>query len=136
MIGQARSRSTFLELTLDSATTGVDSTRLSVGVRIVPTDSTVDAMSSLMLVAVVFEDSVPYRSLVGGDTAYARFCARAVIGDTWGTPLTLQFGTDYDTVLSAPVGNWSLSHLGVAVFVQDTSNMRVLQSAGKLRFTN
>lgn len=136
MVEQARSRNTVLEMSLDSATTEVDSIQLSIGVHIPPTDSTVNAMGSLMLVAVVYEDSVPYRSLVGGDTAYARFCARSVIGDTWGVPVTLRLGTDYDTVLTAPVGNWSRSHLGAAVFVQDTSNMRVLQSVGKLRFTN
>lgn len=135
MIGQARSLTTVLEMSLDSATTRLDSTELSIGVRITPTDSAVDTMSSLMLVAVVYEDSVPYVSMLG-DTAYARFCARCVIGDTWGVPLTLRLGTDYDTVLTTPLGAWNRSHLGAAVFVQDTSSLRVLQSVGRPRLTD
>jgi hypothetical protein len=133
MIGQARSLTTVLEMSLDSATTRLDSTQIRIGVHITPTDSAVDAMGSLMLVAVVIEDSAPYSSL-SGDTAYARFCARGVIGGTWGVPVALHFGTDFDTVLTTPASTWNPSHLGAAVFVQDTSNLRVLQSVGKLRF--
>ena len=136
MFGQARSLTTVMEMSLDSATTRLDSTKLSIGVHITPTDSTVNAMNSLMLVAVVYEDSAPYASALGGDTAYARFCARCVVGDTWGVPLKLHFGADYDTVLTAPLGVWNRSHLGAVVFVQDTSNLRVFQSKGKLRFGN
>ena len=136
MIQQARSRTTILEMSLDSATTRLDSTELSIGVHITPTDSAVDALSSLMLVAVVFEDSAPFYSALRQDTAYVPLCARRVIGDTWGIPLTLRLGADYDTVLSTPLGDWNRTRLGAAVFVQDTSNMRVLQSVGKLRFTN
>ncbi len=135
MIGQARSLTTVLEMSLDSATTRLDTAEVRIGVRITPTDSAVDTMSSLMLVAVVYEDSVPYFSMLG-DTAYARFCARRVIGDTWGVPLMLRFGSDFDTVLTTPLGAWERSRLGIAVFVQDTSSLRVLQSAGKTRLGN
>ncbi len=136
MIGQARSLTTVLEMSLDTATTRLDSMRLSLGVHITPTDSTVDAMRGLMLVALVYEDSAPYYSILRRDTAYARFCARRVIGDTWGIPLQLRFGQEYDTVLSTPLGAWNRSRLGAAVFVQDTSSLRVLQSVGKQRLGN
>lgn len=136
MVEQARSQKTILEMSLDSAATRLDSTELSVGVHITPTDSAVDAMASLMLVAVVFEDSAPYYSVLRQDTAYARFCARRVIGDTWGIPLALHLGADFDTVLTTPFGDWNRSRLGAAVFVQDTSSLRVLQSVGKLRIGN
>jgi hypothetical protein len=136
MIAGARSDSAVLEMSLDSVSTRVDSTELSIGVHITPTDSAVDAMDGLMLVAVVFEDSAPYYSVLRQDTAYVPFCARRVIGESWGIPLTLRFGTDFDTVLTTPLGNWNRSRLGVAVFVQDTSNLRVMQSVGKLRFGN
>ncbi len=136
MIGQARSLTTVMEMSLDSATTRLDSTELSIGVHITPTDSAVDKMKGLMLVAVVHEDSAPYYSMLQEDTAYARFCVRRVIGDTWGVPLTLSFGADFDTVLTTPLGAWERSRLGVAVFVQDTSSLRVMQSVGKLRLGN
>jgi hypothetical protein len=136
MVGQARSLTTVMEMSLDSATTRLDSTGLSIGVHITPTDSAVDAMSGLMLVAVVYEDSAPFFSALRQDTAYVRYCARCVIGDTWGVPLQLSFGQDYDTVLTAPLGAWNRSHLGAAVFVQDTSSLRVLQSVGIARFGN
>ena len=132
----ARSSPTVLEMSLDSATTTLDSTTMSVGVHITPTDSTLDAARGLMLVAVVFEDSAPYYSSLRNDTAYARFCAREVIGDTWGVPVSFKFGTDFDTVLTASIGSWRPEHLGVAVFVQDTATNRVLQSVGKRRFEN
>jgi len=115
MIGQARSRTTVIEMSLDSVATRLDSAELRVGVHITPTDSALDRMNGLMLVAVVFEDSARYSSF-GGDTAYARFCARRVIGDTWGVPLTLRFGSDFDTVLTTPLGAWERSRLGIAVF--------------------
>ena len=134
MIQEARSQNPVLEVSLDSSTTGVDSAQLRIGVHITPLDSAVDGMGSLMLVAVVYEDSAPYYSAVRGDTAYARFCARCVIGDTWGVPLKLRFGRDYDTVLATPLGDWNRSRLGAAVFVQDTSNLRVLWSVAKQRF--
>jgi hypothetical protein len=136
MIGQARSLTTVIEMALDSTTTRLDSAELSIGVHITPTDSAVDQMNGLMLVAVIYEDSAPYYSMLQGDTAYARFCVRRVIGDTWGVPLELHFGDDYDTVLSTPLGAWNRSHLGAAVFVQDTSSLRVLQSVGKTRLGN
>jgi len=136
MVGQARALTTVLEMSLDSATTRLDSTELSIGVHVTPTDSVVDRMNGLMLVAVVYEDSAPYYSMLRQDTAYARYCARRVIGDTWGIPLALRFGVNYDTVLTTPLGAWNRPHLGVAVFVQDTGSLRVLQSVGKTRLGN
>jgi hypothetical protein len=136
MIGQARSLTTAMEMSIDSATTRVDSSEVRVGVHITPTDSAVNSMKDLMLVAVVFEDSAPYYSALRGETAYAPYCARCVIGDTWGVPISLRLGVDYDTVLATPLGEWKKSHLGIAVFVQDTSSLRVLQSAGKQRLLN
>jgi len=133
-IPQARALGSVLVLSLDSATTGIDSTHLRIGVHITPTGTAVDSMSTLMLAAVIYEDSVPYISALSGDTAYARWCARSVIGDTWGVPLTLRFGSDFDTVLTATLGPWNRSRIGAAVFVQDTSNLRVLWSAAKRRF--
>lgn len=130
----ARSRPTVLEMSLDPVTTVLDSTTMSVGVHITPTDSSLDAARGLMLAAIVFEDSAPYYQPLGGDTAYARFCARKVLGDTWGVPVRFTFGTDFDTVLTTPIGSWRREHLGVAVFVQDTATNRVLQSVGKMRF--
>jgi hypothetical protein len=131
MVGQARSLTTAMEMSLDSTTTRVDSTELSIGVHITPTDSAVNTLSGLMLVAVIFEDSAPYYSFLQQDTAYVPYCVRSVIGDTWGVPLDLSFGEDYDTVLTAPLGTWNRAHLGAAVFVQDTSNLRILQSVGR-----
>jgi len=136
MVGQARSLTTAMEMSLDSATTRLGTTELSIGVHITPTNAAVDTMSGLMLVAVVYEDSAPYYSMLRQDTAYVRYCARRVIGDTWGVPLKLSFGQEYDTVLTTPLGAWNRSHLGAAVFVQDTSSLRVLQSVGKQRFGN
>jgi hypothetical protein len=133
-IQQARALGSILVVSLDSSTTGLDSTQMRLGVHITPTDTAVNSMSTLMLVAVVYEDSAPYISSLSGDTAYARFCARCVIGDTWGVPLKLRFGKDYDTVLTTPLGNWDRSRLGAAVFVQDTSNLRVMWSVARQRF--
>jgi hypothetical protein len=133
MVRRARSQTTVLELSLDPATTHLDSTELSIGVHIAPTDRAVDSMAGLMLVAVVYEDSAPY-VYVSGYTHYIRFCAREVIGGTWGIPLTIKLGADYDTVLTTPLGAWDRSRLGVAVFVQDTSNLIVIQSVTKRRF--
>jgi hypothetical protein len=132
MVRQARSLTTVLELSLVPALTRLDSTEVSIGVHITPTDSAVDSMAGLTLLAVACEDSAPY--LWGSDTHYVRFCAREAIGGTWGVPLALQLGTDYDTVLTAPLGAWDRSHLGAAVFVQDTSSLRVIQSVGRTRF--
>jgi len=144
MAGQARSVSSVLSMAIDTANTRVDSALVHVGIHITATDTSVDHISSLMLAAVVFEDSAPFKSLVGGDSLYARFCGRCVIGDTlgWGVPLKLHFGSDFDTVLTtAPwdtldgsVRHWNRSRLGVVVLVQDTSSLRVMQSVSKFRF--
>jgi hypothetical protein len=136
MIVGARAQPTVLEMWLDESTTRVvaDSQLVRVGVHINPTDSAVDRMENLMLTAVLFEDSIPYEShLHPGDTAYARMVVRRVIADTWGIPLSLGFGTEFDTTLEAMLGVWQLDRLGVAVFVQDTVKGEVLQSVGKRR---
>ncbi len=126
MVRNARSTTTVLELSLDSATTRLDATEVRIGIHIKPTDSAVDSIAGLMLVVVVYEDSVAYCSMSPADTHYIRFCARQVIGGTWGVPLKLRLGADYDTVITAPLDSWNRSHLGAAVFVQDTSNLCVL----------
>ena len=136
MIDGARARPTVLEMWLDESTTAVvaDSQLVRVGVHINPTDSAVDRMEDLMMVTVLFEDSIPYEShLHPGDTAYARMVVRKVIADTWGIPVSLGFGTEFDTTLEATLGAWRLDRLGVAVFVQDTVTREVLQSVGKQR---
>lgn len=79
MTDGARARKTFLELKLDS--TVIDSQRIAIQVHIEPTDSTVNEMTGLRLVAVVYEDSVPYYSLLMGDTVYISRVVRNVVGD-------------------------------------------------------
>ncbi len=129
----ARSQPAILEIGCDTLTTRLGPTNLSIGLRITPTDSAVDGMRTLQLVAVVYEDSAPYPSF-SGDTAYARYCARTVIGGAWGVPVSFRFGQEFDTVLTTPLGNWTTARLGAAVFVQDTSNLRVMQSLLIRRF--
>lgn len=134
MVDQARSQPTVLEMTLDTADTRIDSTQANIRVRITPTDSAVNRMNTLMLVTVIYEDSAPYYSQLQGDSSYARFCVRRVLGDTWGIPLHLRFGEDFDTLLTTPLGDWNRARLGAAVFVQDTTSMHVLQSVVKRKF--
>lgn len=131
MIDGARSRRTVLEMVLDTALTKADSAQVSIGVRIEPTDSVVDEMAHLALVAVVFEDSVPYECL--GDTLYAWRVVRRVLSDTWGIPVSLRFGTAFETTLVAPNPGWRPGLIGVAAFVQDTASKQVLQSAARLK---
>ncbi len=133
-IEAARSRPTMMEMELDSATTAIDSPMVSVGVNISPLDTLIDAMENLMLVAVLFEDSVPHRSFVG-DTAYVPI-AVDVIGSPWGVPVSLAYATPFDTVLTAELGNWRQDYLGVAVFVQDTTTREVLQSVTRRRINS
>jgi len=56
-----------------------------------------------------------------------------VIADTWGVPIRLRFGTDFDTVLTTAVRGWDISHVGVAAFVQDTASQAVLQAVTRYR---
>ncbi len=134
MIDGARARKTFLEMKLDS--TVIDSQRVAIQVHIEPTDSTVNAMSGLRLVAVVYEDSVPYYSLLVGDTVYISRVVRNVVGDSFGIPVRLRFGVSYDTLLLAPVLGNNIGRVGVAVSVQDVTTRAVLQSAIKRRVRN
>lgn len=131
MIDGARSVPAVLEMRLDSLRTWVDSQMATVGLAVSPTDSIVDTMTGLRLVAVILEDSVPYEML--GDTLYARMAARAVLTDTFGIPLTLKFGRDFDTTLTVPVQEWNVTRLGVAAFLQDYASRRVLQSVVRYR---
>jgi len=131
MVDAARSVQTSLEMSLDTLLTRVDSNTVSIGVHITPTDSSVNQAGILRLMAVVYEDSVPYEFL--GETLYARTVARAMVGDSLGLPLALRFGDEFDTMLTLPLGNWRKDFLGCAVFVQDTLDKSVLQSVGKQR---
>jgi len=105
-----------------------------VGVYIRPTDPEVDEMESLMLVAVVFEDSVAHAGL-SDSIAYAPI-ARDIAGGPWGVPVSFTFPNGFDTTLSFELGNWREDYLGVAVFVQDTATREVLQSVTRRRFDN
>uniref|UniRef100_A0A7C4GC57 Uncharacterized protein n=1 Tax=candidate division WOR-3 bacterium TaxID=2052148 RepID=A0A7C4GC57_UNCW3 len=134
MIDAARSRKTVLEMTLDPDLTRADSAQVSIGVRIEPTDSLIDAMANLALVAVVFEDSLPYEYL--GDTLHAWRVVRRVLSDTWGIPVSLRLGTVFETTLVVPNPGWRPRLTGVAAFVQNTESKQVLQSAARLRLGN
>lgn len=136
LVDASRAQKTVLEMELDSVQTRIESGYLHVGVHITPTDSVVDTMSTLRLVAVVFEDSVPYYSFLRGETTYARMVVREVIGDSLGVPLQLRFGQDFDTVLTAPVTGYSFGRVGVAVSVQEVANRAVLQSVIRRRVGN
>jgi hypothetical protein len=126
-IEAARSRKTMLEMELDTVATGIGSGEVRVGVRISPVDTLVDEMESLMLVAVLFADSVAHVRLGSTDTGYAPV-AVDVVGGPWGVPVRLKYATDLDTVLSTALGNWPQDRLGAAVFVQDTATKAVLQT--------
>jgi hypothetical protein len=132
MADGARSQRTVLEMSLDTLLTHADSAQVQIGIRITPTDSALDRMAGLRLVTVLFQDSVPYDQF--GDTLYARSVVRRVIGDTWGVPVQLSFGTEFDTMIATPTAaDWPPRLLGVAAYVQDTSDMHVLQSVVKYR---
>ncbi len=131
MIDGARSVPAVVEMRLDSLRTRVDSQVAVIGLAVNPTDSAVDTMTGLRLVTVVFEDSVPYEML--GDTFYARMVARAVLADTFGIPLTLKFGREFDTTLRVPAREWNVERLGVVAFLQDCTSRRVLQSVVRRR---
>jgi hypothetical protein len=126
-IEAARSRKTMLEMELDTAATGIVGGEVRVGVRINPLDTLVDDIESLMLVTVLFADSVMHTRLGSSDTGYAPV-AVDVVGGAWGVPVRLAYATEFDTVVSAALGNWPQDRLGAAVFVQDTSTKAVLQT--------
>ncbi len=117
-------------LTADITTHGT----ASIGVYIRPTDPQVDEMKSLMLVAVVFEDSIAHPGFTDS-IAYAPI-ARDVAGGPWGVPVSFTFPNGFDTTFSIELGNWHEDYLGVAVFVQDTATKEVLQSVTRRRFDN
>lgn len=129
MTDGTRARKTFLEIKLDS--TRVDGEQVAIRVWIEPTDSTVERVSNLRLVALVYEDSVPYYSLLMGDTVFISRVVRTVVGDSFGVPVNLRFGVSYDTLLRAPVQGWNIDRIGVAVAVQDGATRTVFQSAIK-----
>jgi len=123
---RSRADSTPFEMWMDTLTTAIAPPALRIGVHINPTDSVVDEMRNLFLVAVVYEDSFGAPGL-HGDTIFAPI-ARAVVTDTWGVPLSLRFGSEFDTTLETTLGEWETSRLGVAAFVQDTSTKDILQA--------
>lgn len=127
MIEGARSHPTFLEVAVESG--AADTNGVALRVRIEPTDSVVDTMRNLRLVAVVYEDSVGYYSMLRGDTVYVPRVVRAVVGDSAGLPLRLRFGAVCDTLVYLPGRGWRLDHLGCAVAVQDGVSRAVFQSA-------
>lgn len=133
MIDAARARKTCLEMALDSTGTTVDSTTLRLRVRLTPTDSLIDTITSLRLVAIVFEDSISYYSSFVGDTTYAPMAVRQVIGDSFGIPIAFKFGRDFDTLLTTGVSGYNINRLGVAVSVQDFVTKEVWQSVVKWR---
>ncbi len=122
----ARSQKTMLEMSLDTAGTRIEAPDVRIGVHISPVDTLIDAMENLMLVAVLFEDSIAHPGF-SGDTVYVPI-VRDVIGGAWGVPVHLRYATEFDTVLEATLGNWREGYMGVAVFVQDTATKQVLQS--------
>ncbi|MGQ9677897.1 MAG: hypothetical protein ACUVUD_01265 [bacterium] len=129
MTDGARARKTFLDIKLDS--TAVDREQVAIRVRIESTDSTVERMSDLRLVALIYEDSVPYYSLLRGDTVFISRVVRTVVGDGFGVPVHLIFGVSYDTLLLVPIQGWNIDRVGVAVAVQDGATRAVYQSAIK-----
>lgn len=131
-IAAARAESARVTIAVDSARVWGD-TALAIAVRVAATDTTLSGRRGLMLAAVVFEDSAPYYSPLQGDTAYAHYCARRVAGGPWGVPVQPEFGSELDTMLVVRLGNWNRQRLGVAVFVQDTVTLSVLQSTGRRR---
>ncbi|MGQ9707384.1 MAG: hypothetical protein ACUVUR_00715 [bacterium] len=133
MVDAARSRTTWLEMAIDSLATKIDSAFLQVRICITPTDSVVDTITTLRLVAAVYEDSVPYYSFLIGDTVYAPKALRQVIGDSFGIPFRLKFGQDFDTTLTTRVSGYNLNRVGVVVSVQNYVSKSVLQSAVKWR---
>jgi len=131
-VTRCRADSTPIEMWLDSAGTVVAPPNVRMRVKVNPTDSVVNGMGNLMLVCVVYEDSVPFEQFPG-DTVYPRMVGRAVAGDTWGIPLSLVFGQEFDTTLEVTLGQWRTDYLGVAAFVQDTATKEILQAAGRRR---
>ena len=131
----ARSKESLLEMPVDSLTADIATGgAASIGVHIRPTDPQVDEMGSLMLVAVLFEDSVAHEA-VGGDTAYVPI-AREVAGGPWGVPVVFEFPTPLDATFNIELGSWREDYLGIAVFVQDTATKEVLQAVTRRRFNN
>jgi hypothetical protein len=80
-----------------------------------------------MLVAVLFQDSVPHARFGSSDTSYVPIAAD-IIGGPWGVPVRLRYAAGFDTVLATTLGNRREDRLGVAVFVQDTATKAVLQT--------
>jgi hypothetical protein len=131
-VAAARATAALVTITIDS-TEIVGDTALSVALHVAATDTLINDREGLQLTAVVVEDSAPYYSFLNQDTVYVRACVRRVIGGDWGVPVDLEFGDELDTILTTRLGDWKPEHLGVVVFLQDTSSLEVLQSAGRKR---
>jgi|YNPBryantNP2012_1023418.scaffolds.fasta_scaffold00013_47 hypothetical protein len=131
IIDAARARKTILELKIDSC--HIDSAFLNVRLTLSPTDSSIDTLTALRLVAIVFEDSIPYYSFLIGDTFYSPMTVRQIIGDSFGIPIRCRFGQNWDTVLACQVTGYNVNRTGVAVSVQNLATRAVIQSAIKWR---
>ncbi|MGB9742222.1 MAG: hypothetical protein ACPL0F_03570 [bacterium] len=131
MIDAARARKTVLEMMIDHW--AIDSASLTIELKLTPTDSSIDTLTTLRLVAIVFEDSVPYYSFLIGDTFYSPMTVRQVIGDSFGLPFTCRFGQDWDTVLTTPVTGYNINRVGIVVSVQNLETREVIQTAIKWR---
>lgn len=125
-IEAARARPSMFEMELDTAKTGVEDGMVRVVVRINTLDTLVNDMRTLMLVPVLFQDSVGF-AYPGQDTFFVPI-AVDVIGGPWGVPVRPRYATEFDTVFTAPLGNWNQDRLGVAVFIQDTTTKRIMQT--------
>ena len=126
-IEAARSRPTMFEMELDTTVTGIEGNTVRVGVRIHTLDTLANDMNSLMLVPVLFHDSFPELYFGSEDTFFVPI-AVDVIGGPWGVPVRLRYATGFDTVFTATMRNWQKDRLGVAVFIQDTTTKRVMQT--------
>lgn len=117
MVDATRARKTMLELPIHS--TGIDPSRLPLQLSLTPTDPSVDTITTLRLVAIIFEDSVPYYSFLMGTTFYSPMTVRAIIGDSMGIPFNCRLGMEFDTLLTTPVTGLNINRTGIAVSVQN-----------------
>ncbi|GEM_PF-736500 len=134
MIEGARAQKAMMEIRVDSCR--IDASRMRVWLHITPTDSSLDTMSSLRLLAVVFEDSVPYYSYLREDTVFSPLTARQVLGDSFGVPVRLKFGQVFDTLLTAEVAGYNINRTGIVVSVQSFATKVVYQSVVRWRIRN
>lgn len=128
----ARSQTTSLRMEFDTIKTKLDSTQITIGVNVLPTESLADP-ANLRLFVVIYEKNAPYlSSFPPFDTLHAFFVVRKFLPDTLGLDLAfLNFPNSFDTVLSTQLENWDLTQIGIASFVQDIQTKKVLQAIKK-----